>query len=81
VQNAEASSRAVRSILELTRAPAFREPLETNLKLKDLVFSTTDAPRFGKIQVATFLREEGKSRPDANGVLAPRDRDRDASAG
>jgi hypothetical protein len=60
-QNAESSSRAVRSVLELARTPAFRQPLEAHLKVKDVTFSTAEVPGLGKVQVATLVRDEGKA--------------------
>jgi hypothetical protein len=80
VQDAEASSRAVRAGIELLKAPAFKEPLETHLKLGDVTFANVELAGFGKAQVATLVRGEPRPGASKDGGAPPASKPSDAGA-
>lgn len=52
-RDAEAANRAIRSIVDLTKASPFKEML----RVKDVTMSAEEVPGFGKVQVAKLTRE------------------------
>lgn len=60
--DADAAGRALRDAVELSRRPAFADPLKRLLAVRDVTVGTADAPPLGKVSVATLARDETKKR-------------------
>jgi hypothetical protein len=66
-RDAEAANRAVKSVVDLTRASPFKEML----RVKDVTMTSEEVPGFGKVQVAKLAREMPVAHKPPQGLKAP----------